>query len=194
MIVIQPENPYSREEILSCLAILQKEVDHFFHKVPPNLFFSHSLGGWSVGENFSHLTFTTNMLALGFKIPKIFFRILYGKPLEESTFLECKSTFFDKLKIPQDAGIYAPAIENSPRDPSHKIIILIREWNNACINLVSSLEMITETELSDYRIQHPLMGRVSFREICFLHILHILHHTSKIETKLKNASRTLESI
>ena len=99
MIVIQPENPYSREEILSCLAILQKEVEHFFHKVPPNLFFSHSLGGWSVGENFSHLTFSTNMLALGFKIPKLFFRILYGRPLEENTFLEWKITFFEKLKI-----------------------------------------------------------------------------------------------
>ncbi len=108
----------------------------------------------------SHLTFTANMLALSFKIPKIFFRILYGRPKEESSFLDWKNIFFDKLKIPQDAGIYAPAIESSPRDPSHKSIILIREWNNACINLVSSLEMITETELSKYRIQHPLMGRV----------------------------------
>jgi hypothetical protein len=194
MIVIQPENPYSREEILSCLAVLQKEVEYFFQKVPPGLFFSHSLGGWSVGENISHLTFTANMLALSFKIPKIFFRILYGRPKEESSFLDWKNIFFEKLKISQDAGIYAPAIESSPRDPSHKSIILIREWNNACINLVSTLEMITETELSKYRIQHPLMGRVSFREACYLHILHILHHTSKIEFKLKNASRTIESI
>ena len=192
MIIIQPENPGSKEEILSCLVILQKEVDLFFQKVSPGFFFSHSLGGWSPGENISHITFTTNILALSFKIPKIFYRIFYGRPKSEKSYMEWSSIYAEAMKHPRDAGFYSPAIGKSPRDLLPQITIHLKEWNTACINLTSALEVLSEREFSEYLIRHPFIGKVSFREMCYLQILHIIHHCSKVEIKLKNTSKVTD--
>lgn len=189
MIVIQPENPYSKEEILSCLAILQKEVDLFFADVNPNYFYSHSLGGWSPGENLSHLSFATNVLALSLKLPKLYYRLFYGKPKKEKLFLEWQSLYLETMKFPVDAGFYSPALVDSPKDKVSQIQIQSREWNAACLSLTSSLERLSDSELSGYRISHTQFGKVSFREICYLQILHILHHCGKVEEKLKNTSK-----
>lgn len=192
MLTIQPENPNSKEEILSCLALLQKEVEFFFHKIGVNYFFTHSLGGWSPSENLSHLTFTTNILALSFRFPRFILKMIYGNADSERAFYDMKLLFSSAMKYPQDAGFFAPAIEPNPRDSVEKSLHQMKDWNNACINLSSSLEGFTENDLSGYRLPHPLLGKVTFREMCFLHILHILHHCEKVESKLKNISRITE--
>jgi hypothetical protein len=194
MITIQPENPYSKEEILSCLTILQKEVDLFFSTVNPNYFFSHSLGGWSPGENLSHLSFATNILALSLKLPRIYYRFFYGKPKQEKSFLEWRSLYQETMKHPRDAGFYSPALVDSPKDKVSQIQSQNKEWNTACLSLTSSLERLSDSDLSGYRISHPHLGKVSFREMCFLQILHILHHCGKVEEKLKNTSKVSDFV
>lgn len=192
MFTIQPENPRSKEEILSCFAVLQKEVELYFLKVSVPYFFTHNLGGWSVAENLSHITFTTNMISLALHIPNWLSRIFFGKSKQEISFLETKRKFEEKMKNPHDAGFYSPAIETPPADPPSKILGLVKEWNHACINLNRSLESVSEGELSSYRLPHPVMGKVSYREICFLQILHILHHIDRVDSKLKNSPRLIE--
>lgn len=192
MFTIQPEHPRSKEEILSCLALLQKETDLYLQKVPVTYFFTHNLGGWSVAENLSHLSFSTNILSFSLRIPLWINRILYGKTKNEKKFLTIKNEFRESNKFPQDAGFYSPAIETSPPDSHTKIQILIKEWNLACLHLTKSLEPLSEKELSQYRLKHHTFGKMSYRECCYLHILHILHHMEKVENKLKNISRVME--
>lgn len=193
MFTIQPEHPRSKEEILSCLALLQKETDLYFHKVPVPYFFSHTLGGWSVAENLSHLSFSTNIFSLSLRFPIWINRIFYGKAKHERKFLTIKQEFLEANKFSQDAGFYAPAIETPPPDPHSKIQNLMREWNLACLHLAKSIEPLSEKELSHYRLSHHTYGKVSYREYCYLHILHIQHHMEKVENKLKNISRVMET-
>ena len=106
--------------------------------------------------------------------------------------MEWSSIYAEAMKHPRDAGFYSPAIGKSPRDLLPQITIHLKEWNTACINLTSALEVLSEREFSEYLIRHPFMGKVSFREMCYLQILHIIHHCSKVELKLKNTSKVTD--
>lgn len=167
MIVIQPENPYSKEEILSCLAILQKEVDLFFSDVNPNYFYSHSLGGWSPGENLSHISFATNVLALSLKLPKLYYRLFYGKPKKEKPFLEWQSLYQETMKFPVDAGFYSPALVDSPKDKVSQIQIQSREWNTACLSLTSSLKTFRLRTIGIQDFTYPIWESFLSRDLLF---------------------------
>ncbi|MGB1018607.1 MAG: hypothetical protein ACPGVH_06035 [Chitinophagales bacterium] len=50
---------------------------------------------------------------------------------------------------------------------------------------IKSLEKISEKELDNFRVPHPLIGKLSIREMLYFSDYHVLHHKKSIESKLK---------
>jgi hypothetical protein len=42
----------------------------------------------------------------------------------------------------------------------------------------------SETDLDRYRLPHPLLGRLTVREMLFFTVQHLAHHASKVEARL----------
>ena len=61
---------------------------------------------------------------------------------------------------------------------------LIKQLNNTVDKLIDKLNQKSEEELDTIFIPHPLLGKITLRELYYFTIYHILHHHKKIEENL----------
>ncbi len=56
-----------------------------------------------------------------------------------------------------------------------------QNWNKATIKFIAALKNKTgESKLDDYLARHPLLGRITLRELCYFTIYHTEHHLNII--------------
>jgi hypothetical protein len=139
------------------------------------VFFDKPTSKWSVAENVQHLIVSTNTSTLAFILPLFVVRLVAGKPNRES---KTYDALVDKYKAKLAAGGAA-----SGRFVPKPIAIkagkekLITDWNKATQKyLAALLKNRTENELDKYLVRHPLLGKITLRELCYFTIYHTRHH------------------
>lgn len=62
---------------------------------------------------------------------------------------------------------------------------LLAEWDKAAAKFIAALQnKTTENKLDNYLARHPLLGRVTLRELCYFTIYHTEHHLNIIKNIL----------
>ena len=141
-----------------------------------NIFFIRpSLDKWSVAENVQHLIISTNTTTLAYTLPAFIVRWVGGTPNRDSRSYE---TLVDKYKEKLAAGGKA-----SGRFVPKQMKInygrekLIQNWDKAAAKFIAALKNTSgESKLDDYLARHPLLGRITLRELCYFTIYHTKHH------------------
>jgi len=145
--------------------------------VPDNLFNTSKENKWTPAENISHLVNATKMTLLAYTLPKFLPALLYRKGKGKSrTYDEIVESYRQKLSAGAKAsGLYVPKKINYDRDKlSHQ---LLAEGEK----LVQAIdERWTEEQLDYYRIQHPILGKLTLRELAYFTVYHNIHHTEII--------------
>ena len=127
---------------------------------------------WSVAENLDHLIRSTKGLASALKMPKIAIRA-FGIPNRPSRdFRGLVDKYHSKL---QEGGVangpYVPE-ENSQFDQSK----MLSNWNMIGGKFQKRLGTWSEKNLDNYLLPHPLLGKLTIREMMFFTIYHNNHH------------------
>ena len=61
---------------------------------------------------------------------------------------------------------------------------IMSSWNKAAEKFITALENNrTEKDLDNYLVKHPLLGRITLRELCYFTIYHTQHHQNIIAAK-----------
>lgn len=157
----------------TCAAV---EEDVFFMNPAP--------GKWSVAEHVQHLIISTNTTALAYTLPAFVVRWIGGTPNRQSRSYEA---VVEKYKQKLAAGgrasgrfVPAPIPIKTGRQP------LLDNWNKAAAKLIVALEKKTsESKLDSYLARHPLLGRITLRELCYFTIYHTEHHLTIINNITK---------
>jgi hypothetical protein len=76
------------------------------------------------------------------------------------------------------SGRYLPNQETPVNDTELKKKELLNEWSKANEELLSIVEKWDESELDRYLLPHPLIGKLTIREMIFFTIYHNLRHAS----------------
>jgi hypothetical protein len=142
-------------------------------------FFQHPPGKWSVAENVRHLIVSTNTSSLAYTLPAFIVRWVGGKPNRNSrSYEELVNKYKKKLaEGGRASGRFVPAA----LDIKYGKEKLMQEWNRAAGKFISALKNKTsETRLDDYLVRHPLLGRITLRELCYFTIYHTEHHLNII--------------
>lgn len=128
---------------------------------------------WSAGQNLDHLIRSIKPLQPAYVIPKFFLAMLFGKANRPSRTYEQLVEKY-KMKLAgggRAVGRFVPRrVEFGEKE---KMIIL---YQNHARRLSKKIHRQQESSLDKYILPHPLLGKLTLREMLFFTIYHNEHH------------------
>lgn len=169
----------SIEEISAQLNKAAAAFNDYCSSLSEEQFFYPPAEKWSVAQQVKHLITATNTASLAFRLPKFMVRIVGGKPNRNSRTYEELVAKYD-LKL-QQGGRASSRYVPKPVPVSAGKEKILRAFGEAMVKFSSALERKwREPEPDRYIAPHPLLGRITLRELCYFTIHHTYHHLQSI--------------
>lgn len=147
------------------------------------LFFDQPADKWSVAQNVSHLIISTNTSNLAYTLPRFLVRWIGGIANRPSKTYEALVAKY-KQKL-EEGGRASGRFVPKPVNTSVTKEQLLAKWTVVTNKFVTALEQNrTEADLDRYLVRHPLLGRITLRELCYFTIYHTQHHQHIIEQRI----------
>lgn len=151
----------------------------YCQSIPGHLFFQQPEGKWSPAQQTKHLITSTNMARLAFVLPGFMVRLIGGKPNRPSrSYDELVNRYHTKLaEGGQASGRYIPKAipESTGREK------WLRKYEQSMIKMAAVIGKIkNEERLDQYLAPHPLLGKITLRELAYFTIYHSHHHLESI--------------
>jgi uncharacterized damage-inducible protein DinB len=171
----------TKSQLIHMLEVSNQRVIAWFTAMPVENFFMHFRGAWSASQNVDHLIKSHQPIALALKLPKIALRAMFGKPDRASRAYEelCQSYRDEIAKGAQASGRYLPESADLTAETETKKKRLLDQFSKASMDLVSAAKAWDEEELDEYLLPHPILGKLTIREMLFFTIYHNLRHASQ---------------
>ncbi len=172
----------SKEEITQQLIAALNETLAYCIEISDEIFFHQPETKWSIAQDIAHLTTATNSSRLAYILPKFIVRLFAGKPNRPSrTYDELVEKYKSKLeKGGKAGGRFVP----KPISPAIGKQVLLDDFSNAMNKLAIALKRKWETnQLDKYLAPHPLLGKITLRELGYFNIYHTFHHLALIKKK-----------
>ena len=146
-------------------------------------FFERPDGKWSVAENMQHLIISTNTSTLAYALPKFLVRWIGGRPNRGSrTYEEILAKYNRRL---EEGGKASSRFVPKPIEVKYGKEKLIGNWKKVTEKFIAALKnRRTENDLDNYLVKHPLLGRITLRELCYFTIFHTEHHLQGIKKRM----------
>ena len=175
----------SKPEIIKQLAEVSKEFSAVCSPINNELFFYQPVDKWSIAQNAEHLIIATKNTIPAYTIPKFIVRLYAGKPNRPSrTYDELVAKY--KLKLEQGGragGRFIPK-QISSEIGKEKIV---QSFSNYMNQLAKAIEKKwNDPQLDQYIAPHPLLGKITLRELGYFTIYHTYHHLTIIKERLNN--------
>lgn len=170
-----------KAQLLHMLEVSNQRVIDWFTAIPPEDFFIRYGEVWSPFDNIDHLIKAQKPVAQALRLPKIALRIMFGKLDRYSMSYEslCQAYREEIAKGAQASGRYLPDQGNPDSYPEKKKKELLDQFAKVSAGLVASSETWNDNQLDDYLLPHPILGKLTVREILFFTIYHNLRHASQ---------------
>lgn len=163
---------------------LNEKIDAFNNYIEPlskEQFEATPNGKWSAGQNLDHLIRSIKPLQLAYRLPKFALFILFGKTNRASrTYDELVTKYKTKLTAGGKAsGPFIPPVISFEKKET-----LIRKYKEQKQKLIAKVEKQDEKDLDTYILPHPLLGKVTLREMLFFTIHHNEHHLELLKNRI----------
>ena len=145
-------------------------------------------GKWTPGQQLDHIIKSVSPVNLAFGLPGFLMRLVFGKANRKSkTYEEIVEKYHTKLAtgykasapfIPKSIGL-----QNRERLPK-KLRMLI-------YSLMSRTDSFSEKQLDTYILPHPLLGKITLREMLYFTMYHAEHHQKQVLQNLISQQSTV---
>jgi hypothetical protein len=166
------------------IAALNEKVDAFNQYILPlnkEQFEVSPNGKWSAGQNLDHLIRAIKPLQVAYALPKFAIVVMFGKTNRASK-------TYDELVIKYKAKLAAGGRASGPFIPPavgfEKKDELIKKYTKQKQKLITKIEKQSETDLDKYILPHPLLGKVTLREMLYFTIHHNVHHLELLKSRI----------
>ncbi len=181
--------PFTHAELMLALTRSKQETAAFFGGLAPELYFKHVASEWSAAENLDHLNRAVALLVRALQVPRVVARIAFGAAKAQSRrYDEIVEAYTASLKHGGAAsGRSLPVVDSQAEDLPAAQRSLITEWQLTCDKLLASIHGWSETELDHHQLPHPLIGKLTVREMLFFTLYHNGHHVRQARDMLAQA-------
>lgn len=142
-------------------------------------------GKWTAGQQLEHMIKSVRPVVLAFRLPAFLLRIIFGKANRAS---KDYNGLVEKYKQKLAAGGKASA----PFIPKPVAVAdkekLSRRLNSLIETLVKQVDSYTDEKLDQLILPHPLLGKLTFREMLYFTIYHVEHHEKHTQQNLEKRS------
>ena len=165
------------------IAALNEKVDAFNNFIAPldkDQFETTPNGKWSAGQNLDHLIRSIKPLQLAYGLPKFALLVLFGKTNRPSrTYDELVTKYKTRLAAGGRAsGPFIPPLIRFEQKNE-----LIQKYKQQKQKLIAKVEKQSEKDLDNYILPHPLLGKVTLREMLYFTIHHNEHHLELLKNR-----------
>jgi hypothetical protein len=172
---------YSKENLLAVLRDSNQRAANWFRAIPADDFFIRQGEIWSHSDNLDHLIKAVMPVTKALKLPKLTLHAMFGKPEKASvSYDELCQRYRDEIaRGGQASGRYLPNQTVPDGNTEEVKKDLLHQWSNASEELVSVAGKWEENDLDHYQLPHPLLGKLTIREMLYFTIYHNLRHASQ---------------
>lgn len=177
--------PQSRDEIIEDLNRLRSDGLSFWSELPAERFAAPFGDAWSPADNVRHLAKSTFPVTKALKLPKLALRMTFGSAQAPSrAFGELREQYLELLRAGGNAGKFAPSAAEIPEDAGKWQEELVTRLRDAVADLARAVAAWSEEDLDRFLLPHPLLGKLTLREMLFFTLYHYSHHRANVERRL----------
>lgn len=173
-----------KEQILLDSEKVFQQLTGFCRHLPPDLFFNQPHEKWSVAQNLQHLIISLKTTTAAYALPRFLVRLIGGRPNRPSrSYEELVEKYKTALANGGKArgryvpGKIGPAVEKEQ---------MLADWKKATKQYLEALRKNWQTnQLDQYIAPHPLLGKITLRELCYFTIYHTEHHLETMKESSK---------
>ena len=171
---------HDKPQIISALSEKVDALNNYIVPLNKDQFEATPNGKWSAGQNLDHLIRAIKPLQLAYSLPKFALNILFGKTNRPSrTYDDLVTKYKTKLASGGKAsGPFIPPIIRFEKKDE-----LIKKYANQKQKLISKIEKQSEADLDKFILPHPLLGKVTLREMLYFTIHHNEHHLDLLKNR-----------
>ena len=180
--------PRTRDEILQSLDRAREQGAEYWTAFSTSDFFAKMGEHWSPSDHARHLTKAIRPVTKALTMPRLALRVMFGKPEHaSSTYEELRARYQALLDAGGKAGKFAPSAHEESDLESWRMAIL-QNLDSACAALRKAVLRWNDDRLDRYQLPHPLLGKLTLREMLFFTAYHQLHHVEA--AKRRHAAMT----
>ena len=170
-----------KQEIVQRLHAQYGQFCELVQNLSPEAFTFHLEGKWSAAQQLDHLIRSVRPVVLGLSLPSFLLRLIFGRakhtPREYDTLVR---TYQDALaKGGKSPKAYEPKVpgEGFQSFGSERLMQMITALDRL-------LDALSESDLDILQAPHPLLGKLTLRELMYFTIYHAEHHRRNVERGL----------
>jgi hypothetical protein len=170
-----------RESIANLLIQNHQRFTNYLQAMPDHTFVFAPTGKWSAGQQLDHLVRSVSPVVLACKLPGFLLKLLFGKPNRPGrTYDELVAKYKAKLlQGGRASGRFIPAAI-TPLQKQERIDAL----TGLVAKLAERVNLMPDEKLDGILLPHPLLGKLTLREMMYFTIYHVQHHKEGIERSL----------
>jgi hypothetical protein len=170
-----------KNEIQKWMNENHQQFIQLFIKMNENDFMYTPAGKWSMGQQLDHIVRSAGPVAWAFRLPSFVLRMMFGKTNRPSRSFEALiEKYHYKLETGGRAsGKFIPnpvLYANKER--------LLRKLQKTVSALNQSINRYSEEKLDTFILPHPLLGKLTLREMLYFTFYHVQHHLKLVEKYL----------
>ena len=171
----------NKSEIITASHKIFGEFSDYCLNISDEIFFKQPADKWSIAQNVDHIIISTRQTKLAYLLPKFIVRLYTGKPNRASrSYDELVKKYHAKLEAGGKAsGVFIPKIIQGGSKEK-----LMNDWMKISAAYIHTLDKNWKDEqLDNYLAPHPLLGKITLRELCYFTIYHTEHHLTIIKQR-----------
>jgi hypothetical protein len=179
--MIKLGQPYTKQEISAALQTQFTAVYNFFAAIDEEQFLAAPPGVWSPAENLVHLIKSCAPVIMALNLPKTALRIRFGwVKHERRTLAQVRHTYVNEA-LANGGKAGGPFLPEGVEPIAGAQARILAKWQEKGTELQAALEKWSDKALHNYLLPHPLLGKMTVREILFFTLYHNLHHVNDVQ-------------
>ena len=170
----------TKTELISTIKNSRQRILDWFTAIPAKDFFKRHGEDWSPSDNVDHLIRAHKPITMAMKLPKLILQIMFGKSNRPSkTYEALCQKYIDAInKGGRAGGSFLPDQVNPEENAEAKKKEFLGQLAKTSADLISIAEKWNENSLDRCILPHPLIGKLTVREMLYFTIYHNLRHAS----------------
>ena len=171
----------TKPEIISLLRNNHEVFIDYLAQMGEEDFVAERNDKWTGGQQLDHIIRCVKPLNQGLMLPGFLLKLIFGKANRPSkTYVELVAKY--KRKISE--GGKATAAFIPPKITTAQKNALLKELKKRSDKLCRQVDSFSEEQLDKLVAPHPLLGKLTLREMLYFTAYHVQHHRQLIEKNL----------
>jgi hypothetical protein len=173
--------PATAQQIVATLQRVEDESVAYWSGFEPSVFFAKIDGHWSPAENVRHLIKSIRPVTKALGMPRLALWFMFGKSRRESArWSDIQTRYNGLLDAGGKAGRFSPSERQEPDTEAGKARIM-GQFVQVNRELRAAVAKWKDQSLDGYQLPHPLLGKLTLREMLIFTAYHQVHHLDGVK-------------